>query len=191
MADEALNNAFRRRDELAVKINVAQQQIEEWKRELDRADAFIAAWHEFAGKLADIPVKPKVEVGPIQTGYPVPPPPKRKNLNNSKKEDVAAEVRRIIEKRGEPVSRKDLMPVLLERGFKIEGTDPDMVLSTMLWRAGETAGVVRLERGGYWLKEKDWPTSGYFPARAEGEASPLSLPAGTGTEAKRQLDLGD
>lgn len=172
MADEALQNAVKRRDELAAKINAAQQQIDEWKRDLARADSFISEWHAFAGTTPDIPIEPKVVVMAIRDDVPF--PAKRKNLNNSKKEDVAAEVRRIIEERGEPVLRKDLMPVLSERGFKIEGTDPDMVLSTMLWRAGGAAGIVRLGRGGYWLKEKDWPDAYYLPELSD-KIGPLQL----------------
>lgn len=157
MTDQALENALRKRDDLAANINKAQQQIEEWKRELTHTDSFISAWHQFAGtKSEDVPPI----VGPIESDVL---PPKRKNRNNSKKEDVAAEVRKLIEAAGHPIPRVDLYKALTEKGFVIEGTDPDMVLSTMLWRAGEAAGVKRLDKGGYWLLEADWPDAGYFP----------------------------
>ena len=161
MTDQALENAMRKRDELAAQINKAQQQIEEWRRELTQADAFISAWHSFAG------IEPEASTVPafVVRNDVEPPPPKRKARNNSKKEDVAAEVRKLIEAEGRPISRADLYRTLTERGFIIEGADPDMVLSTMLWRAGEAAGVKRLDKGGYWLLEADWPDAGYFPNR--------------------------
>ncbi|RBP16406.1 hypothetical protein DFR50_10547 [Roseiarcus fermentans] len=34
----------------------------------------------------------------------------------------------------------------------MHGSNPEMVLSTMLWRAGPTEGIVRLKSGGYWLE---------------------------------------
>lgn len=165
MVDQALENALRKRDELATKVNAALQQVEEWKRELSHTDAFIAAWHQFAGTEADLPTG---TVFPIRDDIPLPQKnTKRPARNNSKKEEVAAEVRRIIAAEGRPVPRAELYNVLVERGFTIEGTDPDMVLSTMLWRAGEAAGVTRLQKGGYWLTEKEWPDAGYFPEEQE------------------------
>jgi hypothetical protein len=158
MADPALENALRKRDELAVQINKAQQQIDEWKRELAHTDTFISAWHEFAGTSPEaIPLNspPRSNVAPVAA--------KRKSRNNSKKEDVAAEVRRLIEAEGHPVPRVELYKALIENGFVIDGTDPDMVLSTMLWRAGKAAGVVRLDKGGYWLAEREYPEARYFP----------------------------
>lgn len=159
MTDQALENALRRRDDLAAQINKSQQQIEEWKRELTHTDSFISAWHQFAGTPGDdVPPTPSVVAA-------LPPLPKKKNRNNSKKEEVAAEVRRLIEAAGRPIPRADLYRTLTEKGFVIEGTDPDMVLSTMLWRAGEAAGVKRLDKGGYWLLAADWPDAGYFPSQ--------------------------
>jgi hypothetical protein len=40
-------------------------------------------------------------------------------------------------------------------------TDPEMVLSTMLWRMRDR--IARLKTGGYWLAEKAYPEAAYDP----------------------------
>ncbi|WP_375598313.1 hypothetical protein [Devosia sp. Naph2] len=84
---------------------------------------------------------------------------------NPKKEEVAKVAREIIEEAGHPLNRGDLFQRLQSKGIDLQGANPQMVLSTMLWRAGEKAGIVRLKRsgGGYWLKERPWPDAGYDP----------------------------
>lgn len=161
MADKALENALARRDELAKKINTAQQQLDDWKRELARADAFISDWHAFAGS----PHTHRLIVDgthlDIKTHEVEMPRPK-----NTKKEVVAQHARELIEARGSPIPRTELYQLLTQdRGLTIEGSDPEMVLSTMLWRMRDK--VVRLKTGGYWLAEKPWARTGYYPGDRE------------------------
>jgi len=171
MADQALEKAMAMREELAAKINAAQQQIDGWRRELSEAEAFINQWHRFAGtKSPLLPKPPALDLGSLQSGsaqmggtVTVHPAPKKKATTNSKKEDVSAEVRRIIEEQNRVMPRKELLPELRNRGYVIEGGDPDMVLSTMLWRAGEAAGVVRIGRGGYWRTDLPSPDGLWNP----------------------------
>lgn len=161
MSDKAIENALRHRDDLAKKINQAQQQIEEWKRSIAETDAFIATWRRFAGE---------------DDGPPPPPPPddeaaaprRRKATKNSKKEEVAEFARQLITDAGRPLSRAELFDGLTSLGLTIEGTDPQMVLSTMLWRMKDS--IVRLEKGGYWLAEKPFEAEHYY-ADAEFDAA--------------------
>ena len=51
-----------------------------------------------------------------------------------------------------PLPRAELYKRLVEKGLRLSGKNPEMVLSTMLWRAGEDAGIVRLKTGGYWME---------------------------------------
>jgi hypothetical protein len=166
MADSALQNAEKRRDDLADQINKMQAAVDELRREKAKVEGFIADWHKFAGTQPDTETEAEIPyITPIRDDIPLPAKRERPQ-NNSKKEDVAKEVRAIVEAWGRPVLRKELLPELLIRGYVIEGTDPDMVLSTMLWRAGEAAGVVRLGKGGYWLREVDYPEARYFAETA-------------------------
>lgn len=83
---------------------------------------------------------------------------------NVRYREVAATVRRIIEEWKRPMKGAELREQVTKYGHLIEGSDPETVLSSILWRAGDAAGVVRLRRGdGYWLKERPWQPSGYDP----------------------------
>jgi hypothetical protein len=166
MSDTALDNAERLRNDLAAKINKAQDEIAGWKRDLRRIELFVEAWHALAaGKAPETDLAGGDHTQVVATVVPAKPKPaKPERRHNSTKEEVAAAARSLIEAHGEPMSRTDLYRQLtIEKGLRIEGKDPEMVLSTMLWRAGPDAGVVRLKGGGYWLKERAWPDADYHP----------------------------
>ncbi|NLH83392.1 MAG: hypothetical protein GX458_21515 [Phyllobacteriaceae bacterium] len=170
MTDAALTNAEARRDALASQINAAQQQIDEWKRELRSVEQFITTWYSFAGVEAP-EAQQSVAVAPSSEGAVMPPVPNAvsaKRGRNSKKEEVAEAAYEVIRERNEPVSRSDLYKELIARGLRIEGSDPEMVLSTMLWRMKDR--VVRLKSGGYWLADVKNDEIGYEPAPPETEA---------------------
>lgn len=163
MFDRALQNAQRQRDDIAAKINRAQQQIEEWRKEIAEIDSFLASWKRFAGEdegagESDVAVSEPL-IAPVPEGGSA----KRKRATrNSKKEDIANEAYRLIELAGHPLSRAELYDGLIEQGMVIEGVDPQMVLSTMLWRMKNK--IVRLAKGGYWMADKPCKEENYFAA---------------------------
>jgi hypothetical protein len=149
MSDVALRNAERQRDEMASRINAAQSQIDEWRREIGRIDQFISDWHRFAG--AD---EAKAESAAALATV-------RKTTGNSDKEEVARVARELIRKEGKPIQRSELLKRLREHGLIIEGANPETVLSTMLWRMKDEARIVHIRQFGYWLKEEDYRPAGY------------------------------
>jgi hypothetical protein len=158
VTDTALENAERKLDSLAAEINSLAQKADDLKRELAKVEAWIAQWHQFAdARQADLPPKqgaPQNERFPILKGVAL--PKIRRATGNPKKEEVAEATRQIILERGEPISRGDLFKALTERGMVISSeADPEMVLSTMLWRMRDK--IVRLKTGGYWLPENPHP----------------------------------
>ncbi|MCW2283566.1 hypothetical protein M2323_001338 [Rhodoblastus acidophilus] len=159
MSDIAYQNALGRRDELAAKINTLQQLLDEARAEIREIDAFISQWRKFAGvqdEHSEPPAPPAI----------IRPSAKRRN---TRKEIVAEHAREIIAEAGAPVSRSDLYDKLVnEFKLTIEGTDPEMVLSTMLWRMRHK--VARVPGGGYWFAELPSPDGKYDP-RASDEAS--------------------
>ena len=197
MSDKALDNAMARRDSLAASINRAQQQIDGWRKELAKVDEFIAAWHAFAGDaesqspaVSPVGALATTAVGSVAHAVGVAggvtqvysarvfvgteSKPKRPR-HNSRKEEVAEAARAVIQERGEPMPRTDLFRALRERGLVIDGTDPEMVLSTMLWRMRER--VARVKGGGYWLAEVPNPEFGYDPTDPQSEIeSALTTP---------------
>jgi hypothetical protein len=76
---------------------------------------------------------------------------------NADEQRVAAEVRRIIQERMQPVSSADLLSELIERDVAVEGDAREASLEDILGRVGKAAGVVRLDEGDYWLAGHEWP----------------------------------
>lgn len=72
--------------------------------------------------------------------------------------------REIILDAGRPVPRKELFEDLASRGIHIHGKDPEMVLSTMMWRMPQD--FIRLAGYGYWLRELPYAPANYEGARA-------------------------
>ena len=159
MSDQAFDNAKRMRDELLDRKRELQQEIASVDARLDGIETFIADWHTYAsGDAAQI-------LGPVNAAdrnKPAPAPrTKRPVRGNSRKEEVAEAALEIIRERGEPVMRSELYRALIERGFRIEGGDPEMVLSTMLWRMKHR--IVRHKSGGYWPAEEANPEAEQAP----------------------------
>lgn len=159
MPDTALQNAERRRDEFAVKINAAQAQIDDWRREIKRIDQFIQDWHLFAGT-ADGGSEPEQEATVVD---PDTAPAAKRTTGNSDKEAVARVARLLIEAEGKPIPRDELLLRLRERGLVIEGSQPETVLSTMLWRMKDKAKIVHIRRHGYWLADQAYGEGSYYP----------------------------
>ena len=153
MTDAAIENAAAIRDEMAEKISAAEVQIKEWRATMTRAERFIADWEEFSGQKA-----PAVATN----SEPVPRTASGGKPKNPKKEEVAAVAREILLQNGRPMSRDDLFEALTFRGVIIHGTNPPVVLQTMLWRmSGE---ITHLKGFGYWPKDVPCEVAFYDPA---------------------------
>lgn len=170
MADRALENAKLRFNALAALIASNSKLIAEWKAEQERIAKFIEAWHEF-DELA--PSDEALALGPPADDAPPPEDEsaygititrRKKTVGNPKKEAVTDAARAIIAMNGEPMGRSDLFKALHDRGIILQGADPEMVLSTMLWRMRHR--VVRLPGGGYWLADEPSPDGKYTPGQS-------------------------
>jgi hypothetical protein len=157
MSDKAYENAIRRRDELAREINGAQQRIDAFRSELRGVDTFLEQWRKFAG--VEGPRAGDSYTENIRTAAIA--------RKNPKKEDVADAAYEIIQEHGEPMARSELYKRLIERGMVLNGSDPEMVLSTMLWRMQNR--IKRLKKGGYWLADIPFKGGGMDPYFANQE----------------------
>ncbi|MER9865101.1 hypothetical protein [Mesorhizobium sp. M0185] len=157
MSDKALDNAKALKIKALSEIERLEGEARVWRDRIAMADQFIDQWNAFASGEAVNPV----DSVSAEENKPAPSTAKRNVIRNSKKEDVAEAARAIIRDRNEPVSRTDLFKALTERGLTIAGTDPEMVLSTMLWRMRDR--VARLKGGGYWLADIPYEPAGYSP----------------------------
>jgi hypothetical protein len=173
MTDPALANAEKRRDALAAEINQTAQHLDHLRRRKAAVDSFIAEWHAFAAGSEDTWPDPDQDSEKGTTSYPqgsMPlggpptldsPPLVKAQPKNSDKADVGREAKTFIYERARPVPRSDLYKELIKRGLVINGKDPEMVLSTMMWRMKDD--FVRLPGHGYWIKKLPWKPAKYEP----------------------------
>lgn len=80
---------------------------------------------------------------------------------NPPKEVVVNWALHLIGEMGRPLSRQDLYDLLRHNGINVYGKNPQMVLSTMLWRSQDR--IVRLGNHGYWPKDKRYEPAHYMP----------------------------
>lgn len=155
MSGDVLINAKTKRKQLLARKAELRREREAVDAQLQDVEKFLALYSTFSkGEQEHLP-NFGTESGPES-------PRLIRARTNSDKEDVADAARVVIARHGQPVMRADLFRELIELGLKIDGKDPEMVLSTMLWRQKDK--VVRLKKGGgYWLPERPWEPAGYEP----------------------------
>lgn len=85
--------------------------------------------------------------------------------SNPSRGQVADLALAMIRDAGHPLSRTELYDGLTANGLKLEGKDPLMVFSTMLWR--ERDRVTRIRGHGYWPADQPYPPARYFPEEPE------------------------
>ncbi|WP_147283758.1 hypothetical protein [Bosea caraganae] len=155
MSDTAYRNAAARRDAFAKEINKLQQRLEEVRREVARIDKFLHDWVEFAGGMPPGVAVDSVHVADSREDTPRPRP------KNPSKEVVIESALEIIREYGKPMNRSDLFHSLAKQGVVLEGADPEMVLSTMLWRMRKK--IARLPNFGYWPANLPYEPASYTP----------------------------
>jgi hypothetical protein len=155
MTDAALENALARRgataSDLANVVNKINELLDvhnRLKTELEEIDAFIHMWHVMAGIQPPAELEHKKTEAPAEGG-------KRIRPKNPAREDVARRCVNYIRHEGRPLSRRELFDMLAADGIEIRGKDPEMVLSTMLWRSKDI--IRRLPEGGYWPPDEPSP----------------------------------
>lgn len=158
MSDSALEAAEKKAIDLRAAIASLKNKIADDQARLSRlsneaaaVDDWIRTWHQLAGT-------PYIPAGMERSEITL-PVGKPKRPKNPDREIVVEKALQIIRERGEPMSRRDLFEALKEQGIELRGKDPEMVLSTMLWRSQDR--IERLIPFGY------WPTGvEYAPATA-------------------------
>lgn len=162
MSERSVDDVIYRRGQLMAQVREKMQELEVLNREIDKANALIDAWRAFFGDQVDTTKSPEfpqavksrnAESAP-STATPVKP-------KNPPKERVAEVALELIREVGRPVSRREIFSRLGSSGIQLQGADPQMVLSTMLWRMKDR--IVRLPGFGYWLPDQPWEPAGFDP----------------------------
>lgn len=188
MSDAALEAATARLLELEREISIQRNLIKDAHGRLARLEnergnvtAWVDMWHQLAGTQPS-PVAAERNM----IGLPVEEAVKRNRPKNPDREVVANAALEIIQEYGQPLSRHELFEKLTERGIVIEGKDPEMVLSTMLWRSKDK--IVRLPPFGYWPKEKAFEEAKYWPDADELVGAAAREPE-DGSEIDEDIDM--
>ena len=148
--DAALQNARAKRNRIRDKIleinaemNRLHQERTNLLPEYEKAEEFIDTWYEMAG----IP-NPKFAEQKKAASAPQPAAGVEKRPQNPNRRDVALKAVEFIRGEGRPLSRAEIWDRLVAHDIAIHGKNPEMVLSTMLWRTKDV--IRRLRGGGYW-----------------------------------------
>jgi hypothetical protein len=151
MSDHAIKNAVSEKREIQLRIEKYERAIKRAKLQLIEIDKFISQWEKFSGQSAAnisavVSLKDKEH-----SARNLANPHELAKIINPAKEDVAKAALDIIQAAGQSVTRSDLFSKLKLQGIEIKGHNPEMILSTMLWRMRDLSGIVRLKSGGYCL----------------------------------------
>lgn len=148
--DAAFQNALARREHARERILQINGKLNELigsrnklAQEYERADAFLDTWYEMAG----IPNPKYVERKESKSAPPVTDDAEKRPQNPNRR-DVTLKAVEYIREAGRPLSRAEIWERLLADNIIIYGKNPEMVLSTMLWRTNDL--IRRLRGGGYW-----------------------------------------
>lgn len=160
MQDAAVQAAHERRAkierdmvELRNSIRDANARLSNLQEQAAEIETFINMWH----RLTNTPYTPQAAER-SEIGLPV---VKRKRPKNPDREVVVEKAVEVIREHGVPLSRRELFDVLTGMGVIIRGKDPEMVLSTMLWRSKDK--IVRLPNHGYWPADVSYDPALYDP----------------------------
>lgn len=156
MADAALENAMARKAAQEQEIEAileAMQRLEDRRSaavaDLARTRAFIRTWYEMAGIQQPATEEQK------ESEAPDPAPASEPKPKNPNRKFVTQKCVEYIREAGKPLMRSELFERLAADGIVIQGKDPEMVLSTMLWRTKDL--IRRLKAGGYWPRNDRLP----------------------------------
>lgn len=173
MTDKALANAEAKRIQLLDRKRALLRELSEIDANVEQIDRFIRAWYAFAEDDVNLAVDNLTDSERNESEQS--PPERKRTTGNSPKEEVAAVAREVILERGTPIMRDELYDLLTARGLVIQGKDPKMVLSTMLWRVKDQ--IARVEGSGYWPTDVPNSEVGYEPTKAREFDSVLNTPA--------------
>lgn len=144
-------------------------------QELERIDRFLADLREYAGMPAQVasaaaappaPSKAEEKRG-AATAHQVKKAPKHPGeSHNPPPEELVRVSRETILQRQQPMTRRQLVDALAQKGLKIVAKHPVNYLGTIIWRSG--GQLKQIEGLGYWPADVAYPPAGSeLPLRDE------------------------
>lgn len=159
MASDARKNAETLRAQIQGRIDALEDELYQAQEQLSTVENFLEVLAQYEqlqfDGMANEADEPATPPAPVAKEKP------RRRPQNPPREAVVAKAREILAEFGAPLGRAELFSLVEHSGLKIQGKDPQMVFSTMLWR--EPKKIVRLKEHGYWLADEPFPEAGYVP----------------------------
>ena len=162
MNDIALRNAEARCDLVKARISgfrKERRQLDELltQAEVELADVekFIDTWYELSGlQRSELSEQNMDMIARIKAP-----------VDNPSRQEVAKAAIALICQAGRPLSRRDLFELMPSVNIRLQGKNPEMILSTMLWRTKNL--IVRLPKYGYWPADTDYPEADFVALGSE------------------------
>ena len=158
--DQAYKNAMQLRASLTDEQDLLKQHLNDVRQKLSEVERFLSEWRKYAG-VEDAPAaddappvvqaeEPQaVKVEPEVVAVP------RSRPKNPDKGLIGDKVEEMLTAFGKPAQRDYIFNELEQQGIVLNGTDPKMVLSTMLWRMKDR--FKRIPGRGYWFADQPLP----------------------------------
>jgi hypothetical protein len=122
----------------------ALKRKEEIRKESEALDKLISAYREILNA-------PEVVEEPT---FDLRPRPGSRKAQSDYVARLLRECRRLILDAGRPLRRSELVRLLEQNGYPVDGTDKSKVLGTNIWRSGL---FTHIEGTGYWPKDAPIP----------------------------------
>lgn len=162
MADAGRRNAEILRSRIVARMEQVSAEAADLQAQLENVDAFLdmLSQYEALQMSGDEGVEQEKQLPPVENRI-VAAAKGRKRPKNPDRETVVQLAYELIDLQGRPMGRAELFEQLANQGVVILGKDPEMVLSTMLWRSKDK--IVRLDKFGYWMADKEYEPAKYNP----------------------------
>jgi hypothetical protein len=121
-------------------LELAIQRRDDLKAELRKLEDFICALRTF-----------RLQVRLEAPSESPEPQPKRRRARNPPPAEIIRNVKVVLKANGRPMSRRELVAALSERGVVLNSADPVKALGTTLWRSAEFQNYDGL---GYWFSNQ-------------------------------------
>jgi hypothetical protein len=145
-------------------IQRAHEKREQLRAELSRIEAFLATAHDLQQEFSR-PGTRDTRSDAAKADAPAAAGRKRGGVGAETLDAAVA----IIRERGEPMSTRELLPLILAKGVPVGGNDPIATLSARI----SNKGVLHLTRGKWWPTVDDFEN---LDAQASGKEEATDLP---------------
>lgn len=151
VSDIAFENAERQKNLLLERLAEIEKEIVRIREELEKTEKFLAEWEMYAA----VQWHPKPDESGSRVVFVSHSHSSETKHKNPPREEVGNVVESMLDEFHQPLTRVRILSELDQRNMPINGVDPAMVLSTMMWRMKNR--FRRIPGKGYWYADRPYP----------------------------------